>query len=88
MFNIHNAKKIGWETFWVSVKFTWDSTLLLSWVPGTPIEIKPKSITVVFFIFSQILIQHSVFANDARLIWLNRLNCIIDTCVGWCTKHS
>ena len=44
MFNI--AKKIGWETFWNSVKFTWDSTFVDALGPRDPIEIKPKSNTV------------------------------------------
>ena len=44
MFNI--AKKIGWETFWDSVKFTWDSTFVDALGPRDPIEIKPKSNTV------------------------------------------
>ena len=43
MFNI--AKKLGWETFWDSVKFTWDSTFVDALGPSDPIEIKPKSNT-------------------------------------------
>ena len=43
MFNI--AKKIGWETFWDSVKFTWDSTFVDALGPRDAIEIKPKSNT-------------------------------------------
>ena len=46
MFNI--AKKLGWETFWDSVKFTWDSFFVDALGPRDAIEIKPKSITVVF----------------------------------------
>ena len=44
MFNI--AKKIGWETFWDSVKFAWDSTFVDALGPRDAIEIKPKSNTV------------------------------------------
>ena len=47
MFNI--AKKLGWETFWDSVKFTWDSTFVDALGPRNPIEIKPKSNTELFF---------------------------------------
>ena len=43
VFNI--AKKLGWETFWDSVKFTWDSTFVDALGPRDPIEIKPKSDT-------------------------------------------
>ena len=43
VFNI--AKKLGWETFWDSVKFTWDSTFVDALGPRDPIEIKPKSNT-------------------------------------------
>ena len=43
MFNI--AKKLGWETFWDSVKFTWDSTFVDALGPRDAIEIKPKSNT-------------------------------------------
>ena len=43
MFNI--AKKLGWETFLDSVKFTWDSTFVDALGPRDPIEIKPKSNT-------------------------------------------
>ena len=43
MFNI--AKKLGWETFLDSVKFTWDSTFVDALGPRDPIEIKPKSKT-------------------------------------------
>ena len=43
MFNI--AKQLGWETFWNSVKFTWDSTFVDALGPRDPIEIKPKSNT-------------------------------------------
>ena len=39
------AKKLGWETFWDSVKFTWDSTFVDALGPRNAIEIKPKSIT-------------------------------------------
>ena len=46
MFNI--AKKLGWETFWDSVKFTWDSTFVDALGPRDPIEIKPKSNTDIF----------------------------------------
>ena len=42
MFNI--AKK-GWETFWDSVKFTWDSSFVDALGPRDAIEIKPKSNT-------------------------------------------
>ena len=45
MFNI--AKKLGWETFWDSVKFTWDSTFVDALGPRDAIEIKPKSNTVL-----------------------------------------
>ena len=45
MFNI--AKKLGWETFLDSVKFTWDSTFVDALGPRDPIEIKPKSNTEV-----------------------------------------
>ena len=38
-------KKIGWETFWDSVKFTWDSTFVDALGPRDAIEIKPKSNT-------------------------------------------
>ena len=44
MFNI--ATKLGWETFWDSVKFTWDSTFVDALGPRDAIEIKPKSNTV------------------------------------------
>ena len=43
MFNI--AKKLGWEIFWDSVKFTWDSTFVDALGPRDAIEIKPKSNT-------------------------------------------
>ena len=43
MFNI--VKKIGWETFSDSVKFTWDSTFFDALGPRDAIEIKPKSNT-------------------------------------------
>ena len=47
MFNIakKKKKKIGWEIFWNSVKFTWDSTFVDALGPRDPIEIKPKSNT-------------------------------------------
>ena len=38
-------KKLGWETFWDSVKFTWDSTFVDALDPRDAIEIKPKSNT-------------------------------------------
>ena len=38
-------KKLGWETFWDSVKFTWDSTFVDALGPRDAIEIKPKSNT-------------------------------------------
>ena len=44
MFNIAK-KKIGRETFWDSVKFTWDSTFVDALGPRDAIEIKPKSNT-------------------------------------------
>ena len=44
MFNIAK-KKLGWETFWDSVKFTWDSTFVDALGPRDAIEIKPKSNT-------------------------------------------
>ena len=47
MFNIAK-KKIGWETFWDSVKFTWDSTFVVALVPRDAIEIKPKSNTALY----------------------------------------
>ena len=47
MFNI--AKKIGWETFWDSVKFTWDSTFVDTLGPRGAIEIKPKSNTGISY---------------------------------------
>ena len=50
MFNI--AKQLGWETFWDSVKFTWDSTFVDALGPRDPIEIKPKSNTAVKEMFS------------------------------------
>ena len=40
-------KKLGWETYWDSVKFTWDSTFVDALGPRDPIEIKPKSNTAV-----------------------------------------
>ena len=43
MFSI--AKKIGWEIFRDSVKFTWDSTFVDALGPRDAIEIKPKSNT-------------------------------------------
>ena len=49
MFNIAK-KKLGAETFWDSVKFTWDSTFVDALGPRDPIEIKPKSNTVLNFI--------------------------------------
>ena len=47
MFNIAKKKKKnkGWETFWDSVKFTWDSTFVDALGPRDAIEIKPKSNT-------------------------------------------
>ena len=45
MFNI--AKQLGWEFFWDSVKFTWDSTFVDALGPRDSIEIKPKSNTDV-----------------------------------------
>ena len=45
MFNIE--KKIGWETFWDSVKVTWDPTFVDALGPRDAIEIKPKSNTDV-----------------------------------------
>ena len=37
---------MGWETFWDSVKFKWDSTFANALGPRDAIEIKPKSNTV------------------------------------------
>ena len=46
MFNIaKKKKKIGWDTFWDSVKFIWDSTFVDALGPRDAIEIKPKSNT-------------------------------------------
>ena len=50
MFN--NAKKLGWETFWDSVKFTWDSTFVDALGPRDPIEIKPKSNTAYNIVYT------------------------------------
>ena len=44
VFNIAK-KKIGWETLWDSVKFTWDSSFVDALGPRDAIEIKPKSNT-------------------------------------------
>ena len=52
VFNI--AKKLGWETFWDSVKFTWDSTFVDALGPRDPIEIKPKSNTAREYYISAI----------------------------------
>ena len=46
MFNV-SKKKNRLETFWDSVKFTWDSTFVNALGPRDPIEIKPNSNTVV-----------------------------------------
>ena len=43
VFNIEKNKQIGLETFWDSVKFTWDSTFIDALGPRDAIEIKPKS---------------------------------------------
>ena len=45
------AKKLGWGTFWDSVKFTWVSTFVDALDPRDPIEIKPKSNTVYLLDF-------------------------------------
>ena len=60
MFNI--AKKLGWETFWYSVKFTWDSTFVDALGPRDVIEIKPKSNTAVMMTLHFL----NDIANDAE----------------------
>ena len=55
MFNI--SKKIGWETFWDSVKFTWDSTFVDGLGPWDAIEIKPKSNTVLLHVLLIVFIM-------------------------------
>ena len=78
MFNI--AKKIGWETFWDSVKFTWNSTFVDGLGPRDAIEIKPKSNTALedlliagkkrhFVIFCKIF-QGTYFPNKYYSIFL------------------
>ena len=46
-FNI--TKKLGLETFWDTIKFTWDSTFVDALGPRDTIEIKPKSNTELKF---------------------------------------
>ena len=48
MFNIAK-KKLGWETLWDSVKFTWNSSFVDALGPRDAIEIKPKSNTEFAF---------------------------------------
>ena len=45
VFNIAKKTKTGWESFWHSVKFTWDSTFVDALDPKDAIETKPKSNT-------------------------------------------
>ena len=49
MFNIAK-KKLGLETLWDSVKFTWDSSFVDALGSRDAIEIKPKSNTVQGYI--------------------------------------
>ena len=76
VFNI--AKQLGWETFWDSVKFTWDSTFVDALGPRDAIEIKPKSNTGVPRVFMvEILCAltvlslrvHSTHSACAALSW-------------------
>ena len=66
MLNI--AKKLGWETFWDSVKFTWDSTFVDALGPRDAIEIKPKSNTELpQVILSKALVLYT--RPTGRVLW-------------------
>ena len=52
-FNIAKKKKGScWETFWDSVKFTWDSTFVDALGPRDAIEINHKSNTGYFYLLN------------------------------------